>query len=106
HTGRRQFDRMCHWTTRQSVTVEEKAELIALLKFLRRERKAFGQRVAGAIARAESEDYIWDALPPSTREAFLRESTEVSWLERGLHEGLTEAPFPPIDDDASRGLEK
>jgi len=55
----RAVDRMIDLVTRESVTAEERAELIALLKFLRRERKSFGRKIqtAQTIAFEEGLDF-------------------------------------------------
>ena len=99
--GRRILDLI----SREGLSPAEYDEVEECIELLRRERTAHEaeHRAAHRAAHlADEEGYAWEALPESTRAQFVREIVEKDWLETGLARGLTESPFPPIDDDTSR----
>ncbi len=83
--------------TRTSVTEPERARIIEILTFLRRERRRM-VLVARADCRAAhraqhlaaDEGLIWENLPDEVRAAMIREVTEVDLLDRAYERG-----FPP-----------
>ena len=98
--GRRILDLI----SREGLSPAEYDEIEECIELLRRERTAHEaeHRVAHRAAHlADEEGYAWEALPAETRAQFIREVTETDWLEAGLTRGLTESPFPPLDDNTS-----
>src|SRR2546425_2076984 len=99
--------RLMDLVTRQAISEEETAEVEALIDLLRRQRaKVEGlphcphcvtEAQARTIAFEEGLDF--ESLPSETKEDLLDAARFAIWAEN--KQGLSESPFPPIDDDTS-----
>ena len=101
--GRRILDLI----SRQGLSPDEYEEIEALIELLRRQRaKVEGlprcphcvtEAQARTIAFEEGLDF--ESLPSETKEDLLDAARFAIWAEN--KQGLSESPFPPIDDDTS-----
>ena len=95
----RAVDRLIDLITRAGISEAETAEVDELIVRLRRQRAKVEGLPHCPHCRAAAEGFLWDSLPETTRQSFVREATELDWLERGLHEGLSQFPPAGNDDD-------
>ena|SRR2546426_6584269 len=103
----RAVDRLVDLITRQGISEAEQAEVEGLIELLRRQRaKVEGlprcphcvtEAQARTIAFEEGLDF--ESLPSETKEDLLDAARFAIWAEN--KQGLSESPFPPIDDDTS-----
>src|SRR5438128_793724 len=103
----RAVDRLIDLITRPGISEEETAEIEAILDLLRRQRQkveslphcphCVTEAQARTIAFEEGLDF--ESLPSETKEDLLDAARFAIWAEN--KQGLSESPFPPLDDDTS-----